>query len=48
VDYLLFERGLFTIGWFDVKEKYCSGWKFTIVYDQANRLHVLEYLRGCF
>ena len=32
------DRGLFTAGWFGVREKYYSGWKFTIVYDQANRL----------
>ena len=32
------DRGLFTAGWFGVREKHCSGWKFTIVYDQANRL----------
>ena len=29
------DRGLFIAGWFGVREKYCSGWKFTIVYDQA-------------
>ena len=34
------DRGLFTAGWFGVREKYCSGWKFTIVYDQANRLRL--------
>ena len=28
---------IITAGWFGVREKYCSGWKFTIVYDQANR-----------
>ena len=32
------DRGLFTAGWFGVREKYCSDWKFTIVYDQANML----------
>ena len=32
------DRGLFTAGWFGVREKYYSGWKFTIVYDQANWL----------
>ena len=30
------DRELFTVGWFGVREKYCSGWKFTIVYDLAN------------
>ena len=34
------DRGLFIVGWFGVREKCCSGWKFKIVYDQANRLHV--------
>jgi len=28
-------RALFIAGWFGVIEKYCSGWKFTIVYEQA-------------
>jgi len=32
------DRGLFTAGWFGVREKHCSGWKFMIVYDQANML----------
>ena len=41
------DRGLFTAGWFGVRGKYCSGWTFTIVYDQTNRLifllsHVLD------
>jgi len=31
---------IITAGWFGVREKYCSGWKFPIVYDQANRLMV--------
>ena len=31
-------RGLFTAGWFGVREKHCSGRKFTIVYEEANRL----------
>ena len=32
------DRGLFTVGWFGVREKYCSRLKFTIVYEQTNRL----------
>ena len=29
------DRGLFTAGWFGVREKYCFAWKFMIVYEQA-------------
>ena len=32
-------RGLFTAGWFGVRENTVPGWKFTIVYEQANRLN---------
>ena len=37
---------IITAGWFGVREKYCSGLKFTIVYDQANKL--LKNTRGSF
>jgi len=38
------DRELFTAGCFGVREKYCSDWKFTIVYDQANRLIISQLL----
>jgi len=34
---------IITAGWFGVREKYYSGWKFTIVYDQTNMLLILHY-----
>ena len=38
-DMIVYDRGLLLLAGL-VWEKYCSGWKFTIVYDQTNRLHI--------
>ena len=42
-------RGLFTAGWFGVREKHCSRLEIYIVYEQANRLVVRGLpMRPCF